>query len=364
MATSKKKKKTTKKSSAKKTTAKKTVKKKATTKKTAKKKTAKKTTKKKVTVKKTPKKTPAKKKVTTKKKTVKKKKVVKKATASSKSKKTKKDVKPKTKDAPAKKAAAAKKVSVAKAKPARKVAKPAKEASTRPESAPVVKQPIPVTREGIRMVLKEELRILMMDLQESVAKGIALQSVMKSQPQIEKAPVEMEGLKEIQAAVGKLPAIHTELEEIRQGLANRQPVAATPIPEGAELDDGVEPLRRFLHEWLEAHTENLLVKLVTLRTQAFSKEADPKDLGEGIEYLLEQLGAIPFTPERMDYVDPLIHIVANEHHYADAPDGVILETLRPGFRSSRGSVLAKAQVVVNRKEAEGQRSEESGSAGY
>jgi molecular chaperone GrpE (heat shock protein) len=51
----------------------------------------------------------------------------------------------------------------------------------------------------------------------------------------------------------------------------------------------------------------------------------------------------------MDVVDPLIHAVIEERQQADAPDRVILETVRPGFRTARGVVVSKAAVAVNRR---------------
>ena len=50
----------------------------------------------------------------------------------------------------------------------------------------------------------------------------------------------------------------------------------------------------------------------------------------------------------MDFVDPLIHVVVEERRVDSAPDGVVLETLRPGYRTARGLVVCKAAVAVNR----------------
>ena len=43
------------------------------------------------------------------------------------------------------------------------------------------------------------------------------------------------------------------------------------------------------------------------------------------------------------------HTVAAERSIADAPEGVVVETVHPGFRTSHGVILAKAGVAVNRR---------------
>jgi hypothetical protein len=41
--------------------------------------------------------------------------------------------------------------------------------------------------------------------------------------------------------------------------------------------------------------------------------------------------------------------VLTERRDADAPDRVILETVVPGYRTSRGRVVARAGVAINRR---------------
>ena len=66
-----------------------------------------------------------------------------------------------------------------------------------------------------------------------------------------------------------------------------------------------------------------------------------------IDELLHGLGALRFSAQPMDVVDPLIHAVVEERRAAGVPPGVILEAVRPGFRSGRGLVLARAAVAVS-----------------
>jgi molecular chaperone GrpE (heat shock protein) len=57
---------------------------------------------------------------------------------------------------------------------------------------------------------------------------------------------------------------------------------------------------------------------------------------------------VRFTAERLAWVDPLIHTVAAEKQDPNAPAGVVLETVKAGYRTGRGAVLARAAVVINR----------------
>jgi molecular chaperone GrpE (heat shock protein) len=69
---------------------------------------------------------------------------------------------------------------------------------------------------------------------------------------------------------------------------------------------------------------------------------------ERLDSLLENLGAVRFEAETLDAVDPLIHVVVEEREQVDAPEGVIVQTVRPGFRTARGLVVCKAAVAVSR----------------
>jgi molecular chaperone GrpE (heat shock protein) len=127
----------------------------------------------------------------------------------------------------------------------------------------------------------------------------------------------------------------------------------TPFSSGgntdAALESSVDSLRRLLSELVEQRMEAVVRDLVDVRRQA-AAVAQRKDTGivERLDRVLESLGAISFAAEPMDVVDPLIHVVTEERQQADAPGGVILETLRPGFRTARGVVVCKAAVAVNR----------------
>jgi hypothetical protein len=133
-----------------------------------------------------------------------------------------------------------------------------------------------------------------------------------------------------------------ELREIRLMLAQDRAVATSA---DAALEDGVDSLRRLLSEMIERRMEWVLSRVVALRTAV--TEA-PRVVRE-IDGLLEELGAIRFTAQSMDHVDPLIHVVVDERKTTGGPEGVILETVRPGYRTSAGTILSKACVAVSRR---------------
>jgi hypothetical protein len=136
-----------------------------------------------------------------------------------------------------------------------------------------------------------------------------------------------------------------------KGLRAMMERTAAPSPSSdAVLETGVDSLRRLLSDLMEQRMENHMAGLVDLRFAAVSMDRDDAaTLVAHIDRLLYDMGAIKFEADRMDYVDPLIHEIVAEHHDDDLPDGVIVETLLPGFRTARGAIVSKAHVAVNRR---------------
>jgi hypothetical protein len=131
--------------------------------------------------------------------------------------------------------------------------------------------------------------------------------------------------------------------------ALRELLAPKPVASGdAAIESSVDSLRRLLTELIESRLEGVAVKVAAVRLLASTVRADPRLL-ELIDGLMTELGAVRFEAQRLDYVDPLIHRITAERSDASAPDGVVLETLQPGFRTARGLVAAKAEVTVNRR---------------
>lgn len=118
----------------------------------------------------------------------------------------------------------------------------------------------------------------------------------------------------------------------------------------AELESAVDSMRRLFCEFIERRTDSLLTQLAGIREAvANPRGPDPALVLGRLDALLDRLGAVGFSAERLDFIDPAIHEVVAERTQVDLPDGVIVETLRPGLRSSSGAVVRKAAVAINRK---------------
>jgi len=141
-----------------------------------------------------------------------------------------------------------------------------------------------------------------------------------------------------------------ELRAIRAAVAPRD---HRPSGEDGGLGSAVDSMRRLLSELLERDHDAVLRELVPIRLAV----ADPQRLDlaaalRQIDRLMDRLGAIQFSAQKLDYVDPAIHEIKGERHVVGLPDGVVAESLRPGFRSASGVVLTKAWVAVNRRPAD------------
>jgi molecular chaperone GrpE (heat shock protein) len=101
-----------------------------------------------------------------------------------------------------------------------------------------------------------------------------------------------------------------------------------------------------LSELLESRLESVVRDLAELRRET-GIGADRERLLDLVDDLLQRSGAVRFSAEALDVVDPLIHTVVEERSSASVPRGVIVEAVRPGFRSGRGRVLCKAAVAVS-----------------
>jgi molecular chaperone GrpE (heat shock protein) len=144
---------------------------------------------------------------------------------------------------------------------------------------------------------------------------------------------------------GSESRILRELSVVRSLL--ERPVAAQ-LAQDAMLESFVDSLRRLLCELIEARQDAVVARLAGIRAMAATIRSDHRIL-ESLDGLMTELGAATFNAQRLDYVDPFIHRVVAESCDESAPDGVVLETIQPGFRTTRGAVVAKAEVVVNRR---------------
>ena len=150
-----------------------------------------------------------------------------------------------------------------------------------------------------------------------------------------------------QAPEAATQAILAELASLRRMLER---LSAPPPSADAALESSVDSMRRLLTELLESRMDPVIAEVAAVRSLAASEtKGRIRSVVDRLDLLLNDLGAVRFEAQRLDYYDPLIHQVLAERHDADAPDRVILETVVPGYRTSRGRVVAKAGVAINRR---------------
>lgn len=138
-------------------------------------------------------------------------------------------------------------------------------------------------------------------------------------------------------------ALRQEITALRTQLARHM----APVTSGSMEE--VDALRRVLNDLMEARMNDVIRELVTIRNSAASAGGEARRIAEQMDALLADLGAMKFEAERLEHVDPLIHTVSRETSDVSLPDGIIMETLRPGFHTSRGIIVARALVTVNRR---------------
>jgi hypothetical protein len=149
-----------------------------------------------------------------------------------------------------------------------------------------------------------------------------------------------------QAPEATTQMILVELSSLRQMV---EKLSAPPSAD-ASLESSVDSMRRLLTELLESRMDPVIAEVAAIRSLAASaSKGKTGSVVDRLDLLLNDLGAVRFEAQRLDYFDPLIHQVLAERHDADAPDRVILETVVPGYRTCRGRVVAKAGVAINRR---------------
>ena len=145
------------------------------------------------------------------------------------------------------------------------------------------------------------------------------------------------------ATVASVESLRQEITALRTHLAKvLSPVASGTIEE-------VDALRRVLGDLMETRMNDVIRELVVIRNTAAASDPEARRVSQQMDALLTDLGAMKFEADRLEYVDPLIHTVTREVSDASLPDGVIVETIRPGFHTGRGLVVAKALVAMNRR---------------
>jgi hypothetical protein len=131
-----------------------------------------------------------------------------------------------------------------------------------------------------------------------------------------------------------------ELSTLRTTIEKQSPL----LP--ANSSDEVDAIRRVLGDIIENRMTGFLQKLAAIR---HSIPPQARDTLDRMDSLMEEMGAVTFDAERLEHLDPVIHIVGREVQDPKLPDGVIVETLHSGCRTARGQVLTKAIVSINRR---------------
>jgi len=150
-----------------------------------------------------------------------------------------------------------------------------------------------------------------------------------------------------QAPEAATQGVLAELATLRRLLER---LSAPPPTADAALESGVDSMRRLLTELLESRMDPVIAEVAAIRSLAASEtKGKVRAVVDRLDLLLNDMGAVRFEAQRLDYFDPLIHQALAERHDADAPDRVILETVVPGYRTCRGRVVAKAGVAINRR---------------
>ena len=181
----------------------------------------------------------------------------------------------------------------------------------------------------------------------------------KSTPSAKKTAVKSGAIKAAKAPAKKAPAAKvaitekptsSALESIRQEVAAlRTHLVKSMAPVTTGTLEEVDALRRVLNDLMDARMNDVISELVGIRNTAASCGGEARRVTEQMDTLLSDLGAMKFEAERLEHVDPLIHTVTREVSDCHLPDGVVTETIRPGFHTGRGIVVAKALVAVNRR---------------
>ena len=176
-------------------------------------------------------------------------------------------------------------------------------------------------------------------LRKSVAKS-AVKTVAKSPV---KPAAATPAAKPIESALAVVDSLRQEVSALRTQIAR----CTAPVSSGTM--DEVDAIRRVLSDLMEARMNDVIRELVSIRNTAAAAGSDARRVAEQMDTLLADLGAMKFEAERLEHVDPLIHTVTREVTDPSLPDGVITETVRPGFHTGRGIVVARALVAINRR---------------
>lgn len=184
-------------------------------------------------------------------------------------------------------------------------------------------------------------------------KTIVTRTKVKAAPKTTSKPVPAARPAPAPAPVSVRPAASgsaATIESLRADMADlRAAVEKSLSPIASGTMDEVDALRRVLSYLFEAKNEEIIRELVIIRHASAALPGGARNVTEQIDALLANLGAVKFEAERLEHVDPLIHAITREVRDEKLDDAIIAEAIRPGFRTSRGMVVSRALVAINRR---------------
>lgn len=122
---------------------------------------------------------------------------------------------------------------------------------------------------------------------------------------------------------------------------------SAPLAADPEVDAWTPALHRLLSELMEGRLEVLARGVVD--AVGCLEAGRQTQARETLDRVLDAMGVAAFEPGLMDRIDPLICNVVEECVSDNTPEGAVVKTVRPGFRTRRGRVLRKATVAVARR---------------
>lgn len=125
------------------------------------------------------------------------------------------------------------------------------------------------------------------------------------------------------------------------------------------LDRATTTFQRLVGEVVDDQLAEMLPTLVALRGEMDqrARHAGPADAAdddffhrgvEMLDHVLTAAGVSRFNARPGAPFDPLIHLAVGEANRNDLADGAVAEAIQPGYRTTRGKVIAPARVKVNR----------------
>lgn len=126
----------------------------------------------------------------------------------------------------------------------------------------------------------------------------------------------------------------------------------------APLDRATATFQRLIADVIDEHMAEMLPPLVELRHDMARNEDGQSGSpiaelcrrgGQTLDHVLAAAGVKAFEARPGEIYDPLIHLAVGETHREDLGDGAVSEAVQPGYRSSRGKIIAPARVKVNRR---------------